>query len=264
MPASPQPAARQPAASPRPVLLGSLRAEVERDGRTPGLLESWGESTVIEEDSAVPVLERAAFERLHEWAGIEAEWPRGHAGLVHVYGYLVSETDTRFGLKGERWTGGGVARALDRPEREFLPGVADSSTMLSRITGALLPVLAHPEADGGGIGTGAGTGSGTGPTDGEARIEACVDDLIGDSPGGAMRTVLIRGSDGDRAIVYGRVLAGEVRLITAFPLAPASVDTVIETLLAASPRLRYNAVLPGLAERSALSARRVILPHDGP
>ena len=76
-----------------------------------------------------------------------------------------------------------------------------------------------------------------------------------------MRTVLVRGSGGDRAIVYGRVLGEEVRLITAFPLAPASGDAVVEMLLAASPRLRYNAVLPGLEERSALRARRVIVPQ---
>lgn len=235
-----------PDPSPGPVVLGSLRAEIERDRHTPGLRESWGESTVIEEDSAVPVLERTAFETLHEWAGISAEWPRGHAGLVHVYGYLVSEVGTRFGLKGERWLAGGVARALDRAEREFLPGIAGRSTMLSRVTDALLPVLAHPESAGG-VGNGA--------------VEACVDDLIGDSPADAMRTVLVRGSGGDRAIVYGHVLGEEVRLITAFPLAPAAGDAVVETLLSASPRLRYNAVLAGLEERSALRSRRVIVPH---
>lgn len=230
-----------PAQSPA-LPIDSLRTQVERDRHTPGVLDSWGESTVIEEDSAVPVLERAAFETLHEWAGVAAQWPRGHAGLVHVYGYLVSEAGTRFGLKGERWTGGGVARALDRPERDLLPGIANGSTMLSRVTHALRPVLAHPESAG--------------------DVEACIDDLIGDSPADAMRTVLVRGGGGDRAIVYGRVLGEEVRLITAFPLAPASGDALVETLLAASPRLRYNAVLPGLAERSALHSRRVILPRQ--
>ena len=227
------------------MVLISLRAEVERDRNTPGLLESWGESTVIEDSPAVPVLERGAFDKLHEWAGMTAEWPRGHAGLVHVYGYLVSEVGTRFGLKGERWLGGGVARALDLPEREFTPGIVGDSTMLSRVTDALLPVFANPE-DAGDVGNGG--------------VEACVDDLIGDSPTDAMRTVLVRGSGGDRAIVYGRVRGEEVRLISAFSLALASVDTVVETLLVAPARLRYNAVLPGLEERSALRARRVIVP----
>ncbi|MET3768386.1 hypothetical protein ABIB15_001066 [Marisediminicola sp. UYEF4] len=51
----------------------SLRAGVERDRNTPGLLESWGESTVIEDDTAVPILEQAALDKLHGWAGIAAE-----------------------------------------------------------------------------------------------------------------------------------------------------------------------------------------------
>ena len=240
----PVPAPPPSAPSPRPVVLGSLRTEVERDRNTPGLLGSWGESTVIEEDSTVPVLERAAFEKLHEWAGVSAEWPRGHAGLVHVYGYLTSAVGTRFGLKSDRWLGGGVARALDRPEREFLPGIIGGTTMLSRVTQALLPVLTNTEAAG--------------------CIEACVDDLIGDSPEDAMRTALVRGSGGDRAIVYGRVHGEEVRLVTAFSLAPASVDAVVEEILAGPPRLRYNAVLPGLPERSALHTQRVIVPHGWP
>jgi len=56
-----------------------------------------------------------------------------HAGLIHTYGYLLSNLKTQYGFKRKRWTNGNIEKALG-----LLPGTLigrhDESTLFQNVT----------------------------------------------------------------------------------------------------------------------------------
>jgi len=205
--------------------------------------DDWALSTVIDENVKSPVISPAQFFRLHAAAGIAATWPIGNAGLLHVYGYLLSTVQTPFGLKGDRWRDGALAQHLGLATEAFVLEAADAAceTVLQRVTDAALPHLAHPSAGLGDV--------------------LVIDDEVPEVEAGAgaatvFRTTVVSapGHPG-AALVYGVHEAGRMRLITAFPLAnatPASLDALVTD----PPRMRYNAALATLPPRTLLRRRR--------
>ncbi len=79
------------------------------------------------------MLSRSTFEALHDRAGLDSAWPVGNAGLLHVYGYLLSTTPTPYGLKRDRWLGGELARACGLAPDAFVPWIGER-TLLDRVT----------------------------------------------------------------------------------------------------------------------------------
>jgi hypothetical protein len=163
----------------------------------------WGRSTVIDENVGAAVLPRALFDELHARAGIDSAWPVGNAGVLHVYGYLLSTTPTPYGLKRERWLSGVLERACGLQDGALLPW-ASSETLLSRATAAASTLLARDDAL---------TEEGEGRT---ARI------ALGDPL-----------PDGTAALAY----AVDGLIVTMFPVA----DPVALRAGLGSPRLRWNA-----------------------
>ncbi len=139
---------------PLPALAPVLDA-VRRDTAA-GHLALWGASTLIDEHTGVPSIDAALFDTLHRAAGVDADFPVGHAGLLHVYGYWYSTVPTPFGYKRDRWHDGSLARAFGLPADAFhldapqagRPGSAPGPgpTLLARVTAAALPVLRRPPA----------------------------------------------------------------------------------------------------------------------
>ncbi|BAJ75413.1 L-serine deaminase [Microbacterium testaceum StLB037] len=121
-----------------------LAAALAED-RAAGRFAAWGRSTVIDENVGAAVLPRAVFDELHERAGLTAEWPIGNAGVLHVYGYLLSTTPTPYGLKRERWLSGELERACGLETGALLPW-AGGETLLSRATAAASTLLARSDA----------------------------------------------------------------------------------------------------------------------
>lgn len=111
-----------------------LSASLAADSRD-GLFAAWGSSTVIDENVGAAVLPRGLFDALHRCAGLEASWPVGDAGLLHVYGYLLSTVPTPYGLKRERWLDGRLAVACRLSPDGFLPWT-EGPTLLTRVTAA--------------------------------------------------------------------------------------------------------------------------------
>lgn len=194
-----------------------------REDAAAGRFAAWGRSTVIDENTGTPVIDRSLFARLHAAAGLDAAFPVGNAGLLHVYGYWFSDEPTPYGFKRDRWVDGALAGALGLPADAFHLG--GEGTLLERVTAAIRPPLLDPPAD--------------------ARGTADV--RLGDAVG---RVVLLgadaastHGPDSTApsptALVYG-IDAGEgFRLITAFPLAGdprAELADFVE-----QPRYRWNA-----------------------
>lgn len=203
----------------------------------------WAASTVIDENLAAPVIPRSLFDYLHTLAGLDAQWPVGNAGLLHVYGYLLSAVQTPYGLKNERWLGGQLARVLGLPAEEFAPWAAGDSTVLERIQAAALPILNRP-ADAEGLWFWAEE------TDVAGTVLA--------------RTVVVRSeATGDAALVYGVGSAASTAedvlpLVTMFRLGNATAEWV-NAFVAEPPRLRFNAVAPQLPARSPLHQMTVLV-----
>ena len=172
----------------------------------------WGRSTVIDENTGSAVVPAGLFDALHERAGVEATFPAGNAGLLHVYGYLLSATPTPYGLKRERWLDGALARAYGLAADAFLPWTWPAAgTLLTRVEAAASALLAtgivHEEPVG----------------DAVARI-----------------AIARRASSGPAALAYALDRGGDRRVITTFPV--ASPDAVLAEVRADGPRLRWNAV----------------------
>jgi hypothetical protein len=173
-----------------------------------GRFDGWGRSTVVDENVGAPVLERGLFDELHARAGVGAAWPVGNAGVLHVYGYLLSTTPTPYGLKRERWIDGALARAYGLAPDAFVPW-ASTSTLLERVSAAASRLLRH----------------------GAARRT--------DAPGAAASLALGRAvGDGPWALAY----AVDGLLVTTFPV--AAPDELLAAWDADPARLRWNAVAP--------------------
>ena len=193
----------------------------------------WGRSTVVDENTGAPVISEALFAELHTIAALDAQWPVGNAGLLHVYGYLLSTVDTPYGRKRDRWLGGGVARAFGLPGEAFAPWLvapsAPDSTPLERVA-----AVAQPFVDD--------------PADGAATV-LWVDELGPVQGAGTdqivARTVIVRDDSGATALLYAIGSLDALSLVTLFPLDWASPDSRAawqEALEAERPRLRYNGV----------------------
>ncbi len=202
--------------------------QVKTDAATRAF-DNWGLSTVIDENIDSPVITRGEFERLHGLAAIDAAWPIGNAGLLHVYGYLLSTIQTPYGLKRDRWLDGALARTLGLPADDFLP--TGDGTLLDRVTAAVLPRLIEPPSD--------------------TLLLLDQDSLDGAT---GVRTVVV-GTPDAAAVLYGVREGGRMRAITAFPLAAASAS-FCRSLIDQPPRLRYNAATSTLSPRSPLAASR--------
>ncbi|UFS57426.1 hypothetical protein [Subtercola endophyticus] len=152
--------------------LPELLAGIAHD-RSSGAFARWGLSTVVDENLREPVIGRALFEFLHEYAGVAATWPIGNAGVLHVYGYLLSAVSTRYGLKRERWLGAELTTALGMPEGAFLDALTSA---------------------GSGAGAGAGSGTGAGAPAGGAADSGTV---AGAGAGGAADSGTVAGGAAD-------------------------------------------------------------------
>jgi len=234
----------------------------------------WGRSTVIDETTGEPVLSRELFDELHDLAGLAPRpgqggrdrdgrgdsggdsddpgdaaaaaragiaWPIGNAGLLHVYGYLLSTADTAHGRKRDRWIDGGVARAFGLPADAFAPWYltpsASGSTPLERITAVAEPFAVDP-------------------ADGDFTV-LWIDEA--GSAGVLARTVVVRDEDsGAAALLYAVGTADEPLLVTLFPLEGFDPEW-LEGATVGQPRLRYNAVDGRNAASAPLADREVTL-----
>ncbi|MBW0254392.1 amino acid deaminase [Cellulomonas sp. PS-H5] len=200
--------------------VGWLAAQVDAD-RERGTFGRWGRSSVVDELTGAPVVPGPVLAWLQRRAGLPVEFPGADAGLAHVYGYLLSTAATPFGLKRDRWTGGALAGALGLDPRHLLPWHRpDGRTLLERVTDAVLPVLADPDA---------------------GALLVRDDAVLGTAD--ALRTVVVRAQGvGGGALVYGWVGPGGVRPVTAFPV-DASPRWLRETG-SLPPVPRYNVLVP--------------------
>lgn len=128
---------------------GGLAQQVVASGRDRSPTR-WGLSTIMDNNTATPIVSEPVFDALHTLAGVRARYPIGNAGLMHVYGYLLSREPTPYGLERERWLEPQTALALGLERHAFAPRLLDASAtpLLERVTQALEPLVARESEHG--------------------------------------------------------------------------------------------------------------------
>ncbi|WP_146070096.1 amino acid deaminase [Cryobacterium sp. Y29] len=198
-----------------PYLLPQIVAD-----RATGEFERWAHSTVLDENTETPVVSRELFETLHSEAGLPSSWPVGNAGLLHVYGYLLSNVPTPYGYKRDRWIDGRMAAVLGMNPTYFLPWATEPGTLLKRVTDAVFPILTehHPRP----------------------ITVARFDDVVDQESGRFFRTAIVNDRNNEQsALIYGVGHGAALKVVTVFPVSePTTVW--LEALRSEPPRPRYN------------------------
>lgn len=193
-------------------------AQVRADAAA-GRFDDWASSTVVDENTAEPVIDPELFDALHAAAGISASYPVGNAGVLHVYGYWFSTAPTPYGYKYQRWTDGELARAFGLSPTAFwlTEEPPAPTTLLQRVTAVALPALVNPAV---------------GRPAREARVA-----------GVNTRATLVRAATAfASALVYGVDTGAGWQVVTTFPV--TGDPQVLLDDFEQHPRLRWNAALP--------------------
>jgi len=125
-------------------LLPDLARQIRQDADSPWL-KTWGlslnfdeyESARIVDPKLLNVIGRIAQHPIREGQAY-------HAGLMHTYGYLLSNLKTRFGYKRKRWLDGNIEQSL-----KLKPGVLSASpeqgTLLQNISYLMSQIAFTPD-----------------------------------------------------------------------------------------------------------------------
>lgn len=184
-------------------------------------MAKWASSTVIDDNVQAPVFNERVFSWLHRGAAGAFAFPVGHAGLMHVYGYLLSSVQTPYGLKRQRWLTADLANAFGLESSYFFP-TASAVPLMERVASVVLPVLSDPTSD--------------------SRTIVAFDEAIDNRR--RMRTVYVRDSvTNSTALLYGSVDGDDVQIVTAFPSGPLPAQSARDRI-AEPARYRYNFAPP--------------------
>jgi hypothetical protein len=250
----------------------ALRAELQRshpamlnqileDAECPERFAAWGKSSNLERDADRELVHPALLCALCGLAGLEP--PHNsvtNAGLLHTYGYLLSNRRTPFGFKRERWTQPVLETGLNLRPGLLLP-VPRSGTLLGNVT-ALCQAVWKP-------------GSADEPSnltaDGSPLLRSGAT-LIEQPETSSVRllTRLIPFANPKtrtaRAALFHAWEKGEkLQFITVFPVAPAALEK-LKAQFQNGPSLvkpRFNSAIPGLGPEGD-PGQRIVAPATPP
>jgi hypothetical protein len=128
-------------------LPAELVRSLELDAADPALHEAWGWSLNDDSGAKAEIVPLPVLRELAARFGVklvsEGGATRQHAGLIHTYGYLLSNLRTPFGYKRARWLSGVLDRGLGLPAGTLGPQPRGDTTLLSRVTFLLMRVATH-------------------------------------------------------------------------------------------------------------------------
>ena len=131
----------------------AIRVSLERDQADSAIREAWGLSQNYDEGVRAEIVRGPILEALAARMGVEVQQKRDrrvvHAGLIHTYGYLLSNLRTSFGYKRARWVSGRIEAGLRIPRESFGPGaylLGPETTLLSQATFFMMRVALRDDA----------------------------------------------------------------------------------------------------------------------
>lgn len=126
--------------------LGAFREALPRPAdqlildRASPWLDCWAESLNYDQHAKSRITDRKLLDVIGRCGHYPIRNGRAyHAGLMHTYGYLLSQLQTRYGYKHERWTDGKIEAGLGMPHGTLWPANSDCQpqsppTLLQNVT----------------------------------------------------------------------------------------------------------------------------------
>ncbi|MBY6676500.1 hypothetical protein HQ314_06190 [Rhodococcus sp. BP-332] len=218
--------------APAPWLVRQVLASQHDDEQ----LAHWTSSTVIDDNVQAPVFDEATFAWLHRGLTDVYDFPIGHAGLMHTYGYLLSTVVTPYGLKRQRWLTSDLAVAFGKEPTHLQP-TPSGTPLMERVASTVLPALSDP------VGT--------------TRVVLAFDEVVDTT--NAMRTVYVADpGSGSTAVVYGLVTSSRIQIVSTFPVQPLTQEWA-RTRLSEPTRYRFNYAPPTASPGSAFDGSTEVL-----
>lgn len=194
--------------------------------------KSWTDCTVFDELAKADILEEKAMKGL----GIRRETTGGvvhaPAGVMHTYGYLFSQLQTSFGLKGKRWIESRIDERLGFPAGTFGP-LPPGGEFTSNLTSVLLQLAGKTSSKA----AGRVEQNVTWKTKSGKTVKATVFTvLVPLAPLPGLETT------DEFLLIYGMTRGGRARLTTAFPIAKGFADSIMAAKADAEPvfKPRFN------------------------
>lgn len=100
----------------------------------------WTDCMIFDELAKADILPEKALKGLGIRREVTGGVAHAPAGVMHTYGYLFSQLQTAYGLKGKRWIESRIDERLGLPAGSFSP-VATEGEFTSNLTSALLQVI---------------------------------------------------------------------------------------------------------------------------
>lgn len=110
-------------------------------------LQLWGQSHNHDELVDAEIVNAKILEVIAKLSGCKQPTTDNnvfHAGLLHTYGYLLSNLQTSFGYKRKRWTTPTISEGLDLPKNVWGPYPADGN-FLANVTFIAANIAFHDE-----------------------------------------------------------------------------------------------------------------------
>ena len=104
---------------------------------------NWTECTVFDELAKAEILPGKAMSGLGIRRAVTSGVAHAPAGLMHTYGYLFSQLQTAYGLKGKRWIESRLDERLGLPAGTFSPLAAEGE-FAANLTSALFQLTGEP------------------------------------------------------------------------------------------------------------------------
>ena len=105
--------------------------------------KNWTECTVFDELAKAEILPEKVMKGLGIRRAVTSGVAHAPAGLMHTYGYLFSQLQTAYGLKGKRWIESRLDERLGLPAGTFSPLAAEGE-FAANLTSALLQLAGEP------------------------------------------------------------------------------------------------------------------------
>ncbi len=113
--------------------LPTLTKSVKKDAENAAMLAFWGTSINFDEAAKAEIVNAQIIAAIGQLAGKPMNGRYVHAGLIHTYGYLLSNLMTPYGYKRERWTNPTIDDGLGWSTSTISPTPV-SGTLLTNVT----------------------------------------------------------------------------------------------------------------------------------
>ena len=243
-------------------LLPGLASQIRCDVQSPWL-RIWGRSLNYDEHEKKIIVDRKILNVIGRIARCKIrDKSNYHAGLIHTYGYLLSNLPTRYGFKRERWINGQLERCLGL-SIPLLPASPGNQSLLQNLS----YLLHNFVGQGGTRNQLARETDYVAPTIVEfdyskIRRKRILENVqVGQSRRIELRTDLISLPKGDwhSLLIYSHQYNQQVRIITTFPIGRETESELLkqETGRNVLIRPRFNLFFPGLPRAGMKGTRTV-------